>query len=51
MIGHLIHHFVGNNINITSNDAVLAYEDDARKPLGSSREHTFHQGWEDVLED
>ncbi|WP_439025459.1 hypothetical protein [Haloarchaeobius sp. DT45] len=32
-------------------EAILMYEEDKRKPLDSSRERTFHRGWEDALED
>ncbi|ELY47310.1 hypothetical protein [Natronorubrum sulfidifaciens] len=36
---------------MVSPDTILMYEEDQRKPLDSSRERTFHQGWEDALDD
>jgi len=35
---------------MVSNDALMAYEDDQRKPLDSDRERTFHRGWNDALD-
>ena len=35
---------------MTSKTTVLTYENDQRKPLDKSRERTFHQGWEDALD-
>lgn len=34
-----------------SADAILAYEEDNRKPLDKDRERTFHRGWRDAVED
>lgn len=36
---------------MVSHDTVLMYEGDQRKPLDRSRERTFHQGWQDALDD
>lgn len=36
---------------MVSNDALLMYETDKRKPLDKDRERTFHRGWEDAIEE
>lgn len=36
---------------MVSNNSILAYEDDIRKPRDSGRERAFHRGWNDALEE
>jgi hypothetical protein len=36
---------------MVSREDILMYDEDQRKPLDSSRERTFHQGWQDAVED
>ena len=36
---------------MVSNDVLLMYETDKRKPLDKDRERTFHRGWEDAIEE
>lgn len=35
---------------MVSNEAILSYEVDNRSPLDSDRERTFHQGWQDAID-
>lgn len=37
-------------VGMVTQDVLSMYEEDIRKPLDSSRERTFHQGWQDALE-
>lgn len=37
--------------SMVSQEVILAYEEDKRSPLDKSRERTFHDGWQDALED
>lgn len=36
--------------SMVSNETILAYEEDRRKPLDSDRERAFHRGWNDALD-
>ncbi|XGI84198.1 hypothetical protein ACEU6E_02820 [Halorutilales archaeon Cl-col2-1] len=36
---------------MVSPDTILMYDEDERKPLDKRRERTFHDGWDDALED
>ena len=36
---------------MVSNDTLLMYETDKRRPLDKDRERTFHRGWKDAIED
>ena len=36
---------------MVSSEIMLTYEVDNRSPLDSRRERTFHEGWEDAIDD